>query len=170
MCNTAGRPEFPIATVVVAWSDLTISSSIGATQVQMAGRTAGAAATHSAASRDAIQMVPFSAWDLDAHRGGASVDRARFGGFVGGTDLFDAAAFGITPAEAELMDPQQRALMEVCCASAVLDARTRPLGSDRALAGGPHEAARELVSASIILHLPLEPTEHVPGNCAPLLS
>ncbi len=109
--------------MVTAWSDLTISDIIGATQIQMAGRTAGAAATHSVASHDAIQMVPFSAWDLDAHRGGASVDRARFGGFIGGTDLFDAVAFGITPAEAELMDPQQRALMEVRCASAALDSR-----------------------------------------------
>lgn len=58
-------------------------------------------------------MVPFSAWDVDALRNGVSVDRARFGGFIGATDRFDAVAFGVTPAEAELMDPQQRVLMEV---------------------------------------------------------
>ena len=44
---------------------------------------------------------------------GASVERIRFGGFLVGSGDFDAAAFGITSAEAELMDPQQRVLMEV---------------------------------------------------------
>jgi Beta-ketoacyl synthase, N-terminal domain len=39
--------------------------------------------------------------------------QVRFGGFMAGSAAFDAAAFGITSAEAELMDPQQRLLMEV---------------------------------------------------------
>ena len=41
------------------------------------------------------------------------MERIRFGGFLAGSRDFDAAAFGITSAEAELMDPQQRVLMEV---------------------------------------------------------
>ena len=38
--------------------------------------------------------------------------RVRFGGFLDGVDAFDAALFGITGAEADLMDPQHRVLME----------------------------------------------------------
>ena len=32
---------------------------------------------------------------------------ARFGGFLGGVELFDAKCFGMPPAEAEMVDPQQ---------------------------------------------------------------
>ena len=84
-------------------------------QVQLASRTPGAfdAPLAVPGGADAICTAPFSAWDLDAPRNGASVQRVRFGGFVSGSAAFDAAAFGVTGAEAELMDPQQRVLMEV---------------------------------------------------------
>lgn len=36
----------------------------------------------------------------------------QFGSFLTGADLFDAAALGVSPAEALLMDPQQRLVMQ----------------------------------------------------------
>ncbi len=52
-------------------------------------------------------------WDLEAPRQGKSVLRARFGGWLPSVDTFDAAFFGVSVPEAELMDAQQRMLLEV---------------------------------------------------------
>ena len=41
-------------------------------------------------------------------------EAARFGAFVDGIDLFDAEFFRISPVEAQLMDPQQRMMLETC--------------------------------------------------------
>jgi hypothetical protein len=60
---------------------------------------------------DSIITIPLDRWDTDqipeSNLGG------RFGGFVGDWAAFDAAAFGLVPSEAFLMDPQQRVLLEV---------------------------------------------------------
>ena len=40
-------------------------------------------------------------------------DACRFGAFIDGIDLFDAAFFRISPVEAQLLDPQQRLMLEV---------------------------------------------------------
>ena len=62
---------------------------------------------------DAISVVPFSRWDLEAaNKAGQRSLRARFGGFARGVEAFDAGFFGIVAPEAELMDPQQRLLLE----------------------------------------------------------
>lgn len=36
----------------------------------------------------------------------------QFGSFLAGAELFDPAALGVSPAEALLMDPQQRLVMQ----------------------------------------------------------
>ncbi|HET6289056.1 MAG TPA: SDR family NAD(P)-dependent oxidoreductase [Amycolatopsis sp.] len=56
--------------------------------------------------RDGIRAVPEDRWDTAAR-----------GGFLGDIAGFDAAFFGITPGEAETMDPQQRMLLEVAWAA-----------------------------------------------------
>lgn len=63
--------------------------------------------------------IPLDRWDcdrllvpgVDANTAGVA---GRFGGFLGRWAGFDAAAFGVSPSEAALMDPQQRMLLEVC--------------------------------------------------------
>ncbi|MFD9355179.1 beta-ketoacyl synthase N-terminal-like domain-containing protein [Streptomyces sp. NPDC060031] len=66
---------------------------------------------------DAVTAVPDGRWEpyrqvSPAHA--AAVDRAsRHGAFLDDVDGFDAEFFGISPAEAAEMDPQQRILLEV---------------------------------------------------------
>ncbi|HVH47490.1 MAG TPA: beta-ketoacyl synthase N-terminal-like domain-containing protein, partial [Labilithrix sp.] len=82
---------------------------------------------------DAIVDVPPERWDAERVHDPdpAKKSSLNWGGFVEGIDRFDAAFFGITPREAEEMDPQQRMLLEV--ASEALDdagqARDELLGS-----------------------------------------
>ena len=94
--------------------------------IGMAGRLPGSADleefwAHLAAGDDLVGEIPADRWDWRDH----PRSRSRWGGFAPGVDRFDAAFFGISPREAELMDPQQRLMLETVW-SAVEDAGYRP--------------------------------------------
>lgn len=66
---------------------------------------------------DAITEIPASRWDnaalFDDARGTPGKIYSRWGGFIEQADQFDAEFFGVTPKEAELMDPQERLFLQV---------------------------------------------------------
>ncbi|MFC9006463.1 type I polyketide synthase [Streptomyces microflavus] len=76
---------------------------------------------------DAVRQVPADRWNAtdwaDAEASGGAANRR--GGFLDDVTGFDAEYFGVPPAEARQMDPQQRIALEVACA-AVEDARRSP--------------------------------------------
>jgi acyl transferase domain-containing protein/NADPH:quinone reductase-like Zn-dependent oxidoreductase len=78
---------------------------------------------------DAIREVPADRWDaalwVDADAQAPGKMATRWGGFLDDVAGFDAEFFGISPAEARQMDPQQRLALEVAWA-AVEDARLAP--------------------------------------------
>jgi len=65
---------------------------------------------------DAIDQVPADRWDADAFYDPDPAAPGRmttkWGGFVSDVAGFDADFFGITPREAEVMDPQHRVFLE----------------------------------------------------------
>jgi thioester reductase-like protein len=67
--------------------------------------------------RDAVREVPMQRWDLDRyydiHPNTPGKMNTRWGGFLDQVDRFDPSFFGITPKEAERIDPQHRLVMEV---------------------------------------------------------
>ncbi|MFF8597223.1 beta-ketoacyl synthase N-terminal-like domain-containing protein [Streptomyces sp. NPDC015220] len=63
------------------------------------------------AGRDSVTGVPADRWATEAGRG-------WHGGFLTGVDRFDPLFFGISPVDAELMDPQERLFLE--CSYATL--------------------------------------------------
>jgi len=64
--------------------------------------------------KDLISEIPPIRWRWQDYYGdGENQTKAKWGGFVEGIDQFDANFFNISPREAELMDPQQRLMLEV---------------------------------------------------------
>ena len=64
----------------------------------------------------------------------AQLDACRYGAFVEDIDMFDAAFFRISPVEAELLDPQQRMMLETSW-EALEDAGIDPLKLKHTLTG-----------------------------------
>jgi 3-oxoacyl-(acyl-carrier-protein) synthase len=62
-----------------------------------------------------ITEIPAERWDHRLYPGaaGSAEEAPRWGGFLADIDKFDAAFFGISPHEAEQMDPQERLFLEV---------------------------------------------------------
>lgn len=58
-------------------------------------------------AKDSIQEIPAERWDWREHP-----NARKWGGFIKGVDEFDPLFFGISPAEAFYMSPEQRLLME----------------------------------------------------------
>ncbi|MDN8616773.1 polyketide synthase [Variovorax ginsengisoli] len=88
--------------------------------IAMAGRFPGAADVEQfwdnlRAGRDTVRFFDDATLDPSvgaALRSDPAYVRAR--GVVDGIEMFDAAHFGISPKEAEVMDPQQRLFLELC--------------------------------------------------------
>ncbi|WP_454199282.1 thioester reductase domain-containing protein [Nocardia sp. Marseille-Q1738] len=98
------------------------------------------------AGRDCIVEVPPQRWDhseyLSDDPDEPGTTYARWGGFLDDVDKFDARFFGITPKDAEEMDPQQRLFLETSWA-ALEDAGYTP---DRVRASA---ASRGLLDAGV---------------------
>ncbi|MGZ8246059.1 SDR family NAD(P)-dependent oxidoreductase, partial [Methylomagnum sp.] len=69
-----------------------------------------------AAGRDCVTEIPPERWDwrqhFDPDQATPGKSYGRWGGFVADADKFDPLFFGITPHEAELMDPQERLFLQ----------------------------------------------------------
>lgn len=67
--------------------------------------------------RDCITEIPPERWDYREHytteRGIKDKIYSKWGGFIDDHDKFDPLFFGITPRDAEVMDPQERLFLEV---------------------------------------------------------
>lgn len=68
------------------------------------------------AEENLITEVPADRWDWRLYDGNPFEEKnktnSRWGGFINDVDKFDPSFFGISPLEAELMDPQQRIFLE----------------------------------------------------------
>jgi len=89
---------------------------------------------------DRIRMVPLERWDVDTPSLDAPLElNLQFGSFLEDVASFDAAAFAISPAEAVLMDPQQRLALDSFAQSLAVHST-----STFASTGGDSSSARPL--------------------------
>jgi len=66
---------------------------------------------------DSIREIPPDRWDWRRYYGDPrepNRTNSRWGGFIDDVDKFDSEFFHVSPAEAQLMDPQQRLMLELC--------------------------------------------------------
>ena len=68
------------------------------------------------ASGDAVSSIPLQRWSPTGslwHLSSQQNESVRYGGFLAGAQEFDHSCFGVSPAEAAVIDPQHRLLLEV---------------------------------------------------------
>eukprot|EP00775_Hariotina_reticulata_P014515 gene14515-14642_t len=82
--------------------------------VSVAQRLPGASNSNSLKASDTVNIVPYSYWDSQHAARQAGELQTSFGSFLPAEQVteFDPAAFSLPVAEASLIDPQQRLLME----------------------------------------------------------
>lgn len=72
----------------------------------------GSLTPQAAKGNDRIALVPLERWDVGPPPADAAAElNLQFGSFLPNVAMFDPGMFGISPAEALLMDPQQRLVM-----------------------------------------------------------
>nr|AVI26422.1 polyketide synthase [Candidatus Entotheonella serta] len=123
---SAPAASVPVASPAVAVSSVrSVASSHTAHSdiavIGMSGRFPGAPDLHTFWQNleqgiDSISEVPPTRWELtqyyDADRRLPNHSYSKWGGFLDDVDQFDPKFFNISPAEAELMDPQQRLFLQ----------------------------------------------------------
>lgn len=115
--TTASRPALisaPVGPVKHLAPAVTAPGSYTIAVTGMAYRLPGAQhSSQGLQTADSITRIPYNRWDVVHASQQVSELQAAFGSFVSDAASFDAAAFGLSEAEALLMDPQQRLLMQV---------------------------------------------------------
>ncbi|MBD8268127.1 type I polyketide synthase, partial [Pseudomonas fluorescens] len=146
--------------------------------IGMACRVPGAGDYHRfwenlASVRDSVTEIPPSRWDWRAVWGDATTEidksHARHAGCIDDVEAFDARFFGIAPASARIMDPQQRIMLELSWAC-LEDAGVVPssLAGSRTgvfVAAFNHDYKQLLESAG----LPID-AHHSTGNAAAVIA
>jgi len=68
--------------------------------------------------RDVLREIPSDRWNVEAHYEAEGIVPGkmyvRHGHYLDNIDQFDPQFFGLSPREAESLDPQQRLVMEIC--------------------------------------------------------
>lgn len=110
-----------------------------------------------------VSEVPAERWDLERYyspnRDDENKTISKWGGFIADVDKFDAPLFRISPREAELMDPQQRIMLELAwtCIEDAGYAPSRLRGSDTGvyigLGNSDYKSLMERSLPSIEAHL-----------------
>ncbi|MFF3744349.1 SDR family NAD(P)-dependent oxidoreductase [Streptomyces kronopolitis] len=84
---------------------------------------------HLQAGRDLITEIPADRWDWRDYDQATPADRAarysRWGSFLRGIDKFDPLFFGVSPREAEIVDPQERLFLQTAWHAMENAGRTR---------------------------------------------